>query len=208
MDVIAAHQFGFSNTVATSGTALTSEHLRVIKRYTEKVAFSFDADNAGIKALKNAAFISWDAGINPLVISILFGKDPDECMRKDPKLWESAVIEAKPIVDFFIDLEMSKYNNRQLTTAQKKNVSSEIISFIVAMPSAIEQSEYIRKLANVLNVPDASIQQEMKMFKLGKYSKEATGDLLPTKQVVNVENPELDLEKKIIGLIIRYQIYQ
>lgn len=205
MDVIAAHQFGFKNTVATSGTALTSEHLRIIKRYTEKIILSFDADTAGIKALKQAAFLSWDAGINPLVAKVPFGKDPDECIRKDPKLWGTAISTAIPIVDYIIDLEVGKFEGQIMTIAQKKSISAEVMRFIIAMPSAIEQSEYVRKLANSLNVTDASVQQDMKILKLSKQPKDM--EYNNQNKLINKENTGLDLEKTVIGLICGYPEY-
>ena len=204
MDVITAHQFGFNNTVATSGTALTADHIKILKRYTEKIAFSFDADTAGIKALKQAAYLSWEAGVNPLVISVPFGKDPDECIRKDAKLWDSATKEAKPIIDHFINFETAKYKDIRISTEQKKNISAVILPFIAAVPSAIEQSEYILKLANAINVPDSSVVQEMKMLKLSTQHKRNDYEQASKPKETVDENPSVELEKKVVGLLIAF----
>jgi len=82
MDVIAAHQAGTKNTVATSGTALTPLQLKLIKRYTTNIAFAFDQDAAGTQATKRAIELAQEAELSIKVILIPTGKDPDDCIRE------------------------------------------------------------------------------------------------------------------------------
>ena len=85
MDVIACHQAGMTNVVATSGTALTEEQIALLKRYSNNLAIAFDADAAGINAARRGIEIALAAGMNIRIIRIPdgAGKDPDECIKKD-----------------------------------------------------------------------------------------------------------------------------
>ncbi len=123
MDVIAAHQFGFANVVACMGTALTTDQLRQLQRYTNNFVLALDADSAGQQATirgLNQARQSLDRvsrprgqsrgglhmeerlGANLLVCSMPEGQDPDDVLRRDPAQWESLVRQAKPLVEYYL----------------------------------------------------------------------------------------------------------
>ena len=83
MDVIACHQAGMTNVVASSGTALTAEQVKLIKRYSGNVAMAFDADNAGQEAMKRGVDVALVEGLNIKIINLPpeGGKDADECLK-------------------------------------------------------------------------------------------------------------------------------
>ena len=91
MDLLMAHQAGFENTVASSGTALTEEQLIRLKRLSENLLISFDSDSAGVRASERAIRLALALGMNVKVIAIEKGKDPAELIQKDPPAWERAV---------------------------------------------------------------------------------------------------------------------
>jgi DNA primase len=99
MDVIACHQAGMANVVAASGTALTAEQIKILKRYTTTVAMAFDADSAGQNAGKRGAGVALEEGMNVKVIQIPsgFAKDADECLKKDKAVWFKAVAGATSV---------------------------------------------------------------------------------------------------------------
>ena len=82
MDVIALHAAGFSNAIATLGTAITSEQARVLSRYTKRIIISYDADEAGQKAAKRAMQLLGEVGLEVSVLKIPDAKDPDEYIKK------------------------------------------------------------------------------------------------------------------------------
>ena len=96
MDVIASHQAGVKNVIASSGTALTVDQIKLLKRYTENIALSFDLDQAGELAAKRGIENALREGMNIKVIQIPegFGKDPDDCIRKDPEAWKKIILNA------------------------------------------------------------------------------------------------------------------
>ena len=103
MDVIMAHQAGTTNAVGTSGTALTPEQLKLIKRYTSHVAFAFDQDSAGLEATFRAIELAQLAEFELQIIAIPVGKDPDECIKTDPAAWEKAVSKPISVMDFYFN---------------------------------------------------------------------------------------------------------
>ena len=103
LDVIASHQAGIENVVAAAGTALTEAHLKDLGRYSADIRFAFDSDKAGIAATERAIPLAQKVGVNVSIITIPEGKDPDELVRKDPKLWEAAINKHQYAVDWLID---------------------------------------------------------------------------------------------------------
>src|SRR3989339_1072291 len=103
MDVIACHQAGMKNVVASSGTALTEEQVHLLKRYSNNVAIAFDADAAGQNAAKRGIDVAMQEGMNIRVIQIPpgEGKDADECLQKNPEVWFKAVAEAVSVMDWY-----------------------------------------------------------------------------------------------------------
>src|SRR5690606_24174742 len=87
LDVIASHQAGITNCVATAGTALTRDQLQQVGRLTTNIKVAFDQDRAGIEATERAVGVAQGLNINLSVITVPDGKDPDELVRKDPSLW-------------------------------------------------------------------------------------------------------------------------
>jgi DNA primase len=86
-DVIASDQAGIENTVATCGTALTEDQLKLIRRITKKIAFAFDSDNAGKAALLRGVQIAQPMGFELFVVQNLQGKDASDAVKEDPKIW-------------------------------------------------------------------------------------------------------------------------
>jgi len=197
MDVITAHQYGFINTVATSGTALTADHLRLLKRITENIAFAFDADAAGEKALRAASLIAWANGLNPLVITIPYGKDPDESIRHNKELWDKAVKEALPALDYWLTRAFA--GRTSLSGLQKKTISKDLISLIKQVPNAVEQAEYVRKLANELGISEQSIISDLKKTTLDQPTTTS-----PSPTVTDSSLNQSDLERQAIGLLLAY----
>ena len=102
-DVIMCHQSGFENTVAASGTALTAQHLNILKRYSDHLVLAFDMDVAGDSATKRGINLAEEQGFNMRIIGS-YGEakeksDPADIIKKDPKIWEESIGKAKSIMD-------------------------------------------------------------------------------------------------------------
>ncbi|MDH5596896.1 MAG: DNA primase [Candidatus Peregrinibacteria bacterium] len=163
MDVIAAHQAGTQNVVATSGTALTAGQLKLIKRYTRNVAFAFDSDAAGMEATRRAIELAQEAELNIKIIRIPNGKDPDECIKESPDAWLKAIERRVPAMDFYFDHAFTL--NDKKTMEGKKAILEILLPLIGQYPTAIEQSEYMQRLAYELGVDVKFLWDDMKKMK-------------------------------------------
>lgn len=151
MDVISSHQAGVKEAVATSGTAMTENHLRALSRLTDDIRLAYDGDAAGIKATERAINLANNLGISLKVISGYHGaKDPDELIQKDPKLWQDCVRECEPAIDWLL----KKYEQTiDITTGPGKKEYSDIaMKMISSIPDPVEKKHYEQKVAEKLDV--------------------------------------------------------
>ncbi|MBR5633240.1 MAG: DNA primase, partial [Clostridia bacterium] len=111
MDVIALHAAGFTNAVATLGTAITAEHARIIKRYVSKVVLAYDSDEAGRKASDRAVALLTEAGVDSKILVMEGAKDPDEFIKKHGKeAFKGLLNESRSRFDYIIETTLEKYN--------------------------------------------------------------------------------------------------
>ena len=111
MDVISSHQAGVCQAVATAGTAMTEMHLKSFARLTKDIRLAYDGDEAGVRAAERAISMASKFGIYLSVIDDYHGcKDADELIQKDPKLWEDAVQNYRPALEWLLEKYVAKYN--------------------------------------------------------------------------------------------------
>lgn len=159
MDVISSHQAGVPEAVATSGTAMTEQHLKILNRLTDDIRLAYDGDAAGVKAAERAIDLANKLGINLKIISGYHGaKDPDELIQKDPKLWQKCVEECVPAIDWLLD----KYEKRvDITTGPGKKEYSDIaMKLIDSIPDAVEKKHYLKTVAEKLDVSIDDLKQK------------------------------------------------
>ncbi len=154
-DVITAHLYGFTTAVAPLGTAFTPEHGKLIKRFTEDVILVFDSDQAGVKAVKRAANILFEAGLNVKVLSFPDKEDPDSFLKKNGKdAFSRLLSHPLTIIDFLI-----KHGDNNRTVAR------EAIETIAIITDRVLQGEYVRKLSEQLDVNEMFVLEELKRIK-------------------------------------------
>lgn len=147
LDVIASHQVGVKNVVASAGTAMTEPHLRELKRFTGDIRLSFDADRAGISATERVIPIAQKVEVALRVITIKDAKDPDELIQKDPKLWTDAIDKAVYATDWLIDTYKNQLDLK--TAAGKTAFTDALLSTIRRLRDPIEQEHYLKEIANL-----------------------------------------------------------
>lgn len=150
MDVISSHQAGVKQAVATSGTAMTENHLKTLSRLTPDVRLAYDGDAAGMKATERAIILAGSVGVNLSVIADYHGaKDPDELIQKDPELWKTAVKKARPAVDWLLD----KYEeDLDLSSGPGKREYSDLaMKLLKNVPDAVEKKHYEQLVARKLD---------------------------------------------------------
>jgi DNA primase len=173
LDVIASHQAGVKNVVASGGTALTLDQLKLISRYTQNIAFAFDQDEAGFTALAHAVDLSRNLGLNIKVVKIPFGKDPDECIKKDASLWKAAAESPISYYDFIISKIAGKLNLETLDE-QKKAVSFWV-SELSKEPDPLTRAHFISKIAALVNKEEKVIAELVEKARLKNLSPKRAG---------------------------------
>ncbi|OGL89326.1 DNA primase [Candidatus Uhrbacteria bacterium RIFCSPLOWO2_02_FULL_51_9] len=161
MDLIACHKAGTSNVVASSGTALTPDQLRLLKRYTQELRIAFDMDSAGLAAASRGVELALAAGFDVKVIipGADAGKDPDECIQKNPALWHGAVAGAKPFMSFFIDHAMEQAAGGSIRDVT--NALAPALKMIAVIPSAIERGFWIHRIAEQAGMREDDLRAEV-----------------------------------------------
>ncbi len=155
MDVIACHQAGFGNSVAASGTALTSEHLDILKRYAPEVRLFFDMDNAGQEAAWRGALLSLGTGMGVSLVSIPSGKDAADLAVSDVEALRVAVGAAVTAPKYFLDRFLER--NDVTRPEGKKTVAMAYAPLLLAMESEIDRDFWRRELTSHIGADDRAV---------------------------------------------------
>ncbi len=160
MDVIALHSAGFTNAVATLGTAITSEQARLMSRYTKQVLICYDADEAGQKAAQRALGMLEEVGLDVRVISIPDAKDPDEYIKKHGRdKFKEVLSAAKSKFEYNLQRIVSKYD---INIPQHKiDALKELVLMISEFYSEAERDVYIREVAKRFGVSYDSLKSDV-----------------------------------------------
>lgn len=156
MDLLMTHQAGQTFAVAASGTALTREHLALLKRMTNNLLLSFDADSAGVRASERAIRLALADGFAVKVIALRGGKDPAELIAADRAAWESAVSGAVHVIEFLAD-ELLRSGTTERDQALR--VESAILPLVALLQSPVEQSHFLKYLGEKTGLREESLWQ-------------------------------------------------
>ena len=146
MDVISMHQAGFSNAVASLGTAFTSGQASLLRRYTDQVVLTYDSDGAGIKAALRAIPILKEAGLSARVLNLKPYKDPDEFIKNlGPEAFEERISQAKNSFLFETDVLYSQYDMKD--PEQKTAFHNALAKKLLQFPEKLERENYMEAAA-------------------------------------------------------------
>jgi DNA primase len=160
LDVIASHQAGVNQVVATAGTALTEPHLKALSRLTGDIRLCFDADKAGVAATERAIPVASRVGVSLQIITIPSGKDPDELIKQDVNVWKETIEKPQYVVDWLIDRYTEELD---LSTAVGKRKLSDVVLRVVRqLPDKVEQDHYVGRLADLLQVSKDALQDKLR----------------------------------------------
>lgn len=194
MDCISAHQAGFTNTVATSGTALTEQHMRILKRFTSTVLFAFDNDEAGHKARHRASLMALGMEMEVRIVDLQQAKDPDELIRKSPGVWEKLLRSSMRVVDYYIELAKQKFPANSLE--QKQYIIDTLLPLINSIKSPVEADHYQQKLSTDFGISEQALKAEQG----GAITKSMEYQVKTTEP----QNQDSTWEKEILGGVIQF----
>lgn len=182
-DVISLHQAGIRNVVASSGTALTSGQLRLIRRYTPNVTLLYDGDSAGLKAALRGTEIALEEGLNVRIVRLPEGEDPDSLVQRlgGDAMRSFLQAEARDFVLFKTDLLLEEAQGDPI---KKAALAREVISTIAKVSDPITRSLYLRQTAELLDMPEQlliletnkAIQQALRKQQDGDRRQANSGD--------------------------------
>lgn len=212
MDVIAMHQAGFTNAVATLGTAITSEHSRVVSRYAKSAFLAYDSDDAGKKAADKAMTLLNEVGVETKIISMVDAKDPDEYIKKfGPQAFAKLLSGSVGQIDFKIGGILQKYNLS--VPDEKLRAVDECCNIIAGIYSEVKQDIYIQRLAEISGVKQESIRSKISKDKRRnqrKFETQQRADM--QKKTMHFDdriNPEaianpvaVEIEERILGILM------
>lgn len=164
LDLITPHQFGLKNIVSSLGTALTTEQIRLLKRYTKNVVMVYDADQAGEAASLRGLDMLIEEGLNIKVVSLPQGFDPDDYVRqKGISNFQEEIKAGRDLFDYKLNLLVTKYNPSALEN--KIKIINEMLPTISKVENAILESCYIKRLSESLSVAEESLLIEIRKVK-------------------------------------------
>lgn len=146
MDVIAMHQAGFTNAVASLGTAFTTQHAALLKRYTDKVVLTYDSDGAGTKAALRAIPILRDVGMSIRVLNMQPHKDPDEFIKNmGAEAFRERIEQARN--SFLFEIDVLKRNYEMDDPEQKTEFYNQVAKKLCDFPEALERENYLEAVS-------------------------------------------------------------
>lgn len=162
MDFLMAYQDGVKNVIATSGTALTFDHLQTLKKAADDLIFCFDNDEAGLKAAERAIDLANGFDFNVKLLVLDGYKDPGEAVFKQPGIMAQFIKKAKPAMEFYFQIYLAK--DRTDMSELKKSIRA-ILMKIKNMASPVERNHWIKELAIKSNINERSLFEEMEQLK-------------------------------------------
>ena len=207
MDVITAYQAGIHNVVASSGTALTLEQVKLLRRYTKNILFAFDMDEAGQEAARRGAIVAWQLDVNVRVVVSPSAKDPDEGIRKSKEAFVRAIKQAPLFMDYFIDTLAAKVKLGNVEG--KKKFTQEVLPLLAALQDVVERSHYVQRLASLVQVESSVIEQALsRVVQITAQRRGSGGDVatsqVPAKPAAATNSQQNVFIRRILALIIQY----
>ena len=161
LDLISSWQEGIKNVVATKGTALTEDQVRLLSRYTDTVTLALDADLAGDKAARRGIEIAQSEGLEVKVARLKKYKDPDEAARKDIGYYKKELKNAVNVWDFIVDSIFSKHDVKK--GEGKAKISRKVAPVLSSIDDKIVQAHYVKVVAERLDVPEEAVAEQVSL---------------------------------------------
>src|SRR5690606_3113083 len=217
-DVIQMHQAGIENVVASSGTALTSDQIRLIQRLTQNVTVLFDGDAAGMRASLRGIDLILETGMNVRVCALPEGEDPDSLARKLPvnELRDFLQNEAVDFIRFKANLLMQETKNDPI---EKANVIRDMVGSIAKIPDRIQQEIYVQECARIMDISEevlfstlAQIGKKQLQEASKRHQQQKQMEVVKSAEPSATKKPQVNIkelqEREIIKILLLYGNYE
>jgi len=220
-DVVSLHQAGIENVVASGGTSLTIDQLRLVKKYTQNLTIIYDGDAAGVKAALRGLDMALEEGLNVQLVLIPDNEDPDSYVNKvGPDAFRAFVQSAKKdFILFQLEVQLKEVGNDLNKKNTLVNQMAETLSKINKAEDFTKLQEYVRKCADILRIDETGLTQLVNKFKRDKIVKDEkkmaydeAAILMPSFQQETQDLDNIDLvldkdylhEKNLVRLLIEF----
>ena len=212
MDVVSLHQSGIENVVASSGTSLTTEQIKLIKRLTENVTILFDGDNAGIKASFRSIDMLLSEGMNIRVLLFPDGDDPDSFARKHPQDFVENFIdkEAKDFIDFKAEILLKEANDDPI---KKAEAIRDIVKSVAFVKNDLKREVYLKEVSNKFGLSEQSLFNELDIHRQvqgnlpnveKKSQTKSLGIVISNDEDIQTTDSLLTQEEALVKLMLKY----
>ncbi len=208
MDLILSHQAGFTNTVATSGTAFsdtTDNHeakitnLGLIRRLSPNIIFAFDGDSAGIRATSRAVMIALSLEMQVKTTALPEGKDPADIIRENADAWKEYIKQSVNIVTFHLNRISKETNDARI---RGRKVREIIFPFLSMVGSAIERGAYIHEIYKTTGITEQAIMDDFREYEKSHMQNHDTSGRIKENKITQIERSRKDrLEERLFGII-------
>jgi len=203
MDVIAAYQAGIKNSVAVSGTALTEEQIRMIKRYTQHIKMFFDMDKAGEVATEKSIQACLAQEMEVQVVSLPFGKDAADIAKENPAELRKTVVQSLGVMEYFFQKILAQLDKKKVE--DKKKIAKELLKKIASLENAVEKNYWLEKLSEELKTPVMALTDELKKISLKSRVRGSRTQEEDVKVKIAISKLDILLEE-LMGLMLVFPI--
>jgi DNA primase len=214
-DVISLHQAGLVNVVASSGTSLTKDQIKLIRRYTQNITILYDGDSAGIKASFRGIDLILEEGMNVKVVLFPDGEDPDSFAKKSSTSELETYIKehTQDFISFKADILLGESSNDPL---KKAELIKDIVHSVSLIPNSITRSVYVQKIATLFGIEESVVSNELLRLRRSVISKQLDAPELldipvekesstTSQSTLTTENIQLDFhEFEVLRLMLKY----
>jgi DNA primase len=219
MDVLAAHQHGYENVVAFSGTSIVDKQLAITKNLTRNLILALDADTAGEEAVSRSGemvdkmlpvppslygWVKYEDAHNAEVKILVLpqGKDPDEVLTEDAAQWQKLIMNAKPMVDFIFERQVAKVD---LASAKDKTTAVDrLLPLLFEMKDPLRQAHYLERLARLLKIDEHILGDTLRKFRAIERKRRTTKNAKAFTPAIHAITSSSPLEQYCLALLLQY----
>ena len=196
-DLVVLHQYGFDESVAVLGSALTERHVTMLRRYTPNIYLLFDADDAGRKAVARSLELFFPAGAHPRVVMLPQGEDPDSFLTGHGAKELEALIEKAPLaMDHAVETLLRKAGK---DVEKQTRALDEIVRLLFMMGDPVRQDHYVRRVAELSGIREAAMRQKMTQQSNIRVRRAKTDQ--PAQQSADPQIPETSIYLMVLAML-------
>jgi DNA primase len=172
MDVIAAHQYGFNNVIASMGTSITEKQVNILKKLSHNLVLALDSDSAGTEAMKRCIEYENVLESEIKVVILPEGKDPDDVIKADKEQWRQFVGTAKPVIDYTFETVSASLDFTKVS--ERTKARDRLYPVVDTIKDIVRRAHYLQRLAGMIGVTDVNLEASMKKKAAASRGKSAT----------------------------------